>query len=333
MTEGTTVITGISGFIARNLATSLLNAGGSVVGIGRTPPDGLFSPGFRFLPCDVRDADAVHEALAEVRPETVYHLAAQSVLTAGGDAGARGVLETNVAGTWNVLESARRLEIPAVVLASSDKQYGATAPPPYDDEDTTGFVNGGLYELSKAQADQAARLYAGLYDTPAVRVARLVNIYGPGDRNFSRIVPGTIRRALNGERPRLTAGPAGESLREYLFVDDATRALRALATDAHTQGNAPFRTLGGKLARVGVNIASPHRWTAAGVIETVRTTLRDAFGIDSPEPDVLPGPIGVFEPGHQYNRPERIAALLPDWSPRSLPDGLRETIPWYLTGR
>jgi CDP-glucose 4,6-dehydratase len=336
MTDRTALITGISGFIAGNLATALAQSGVAVAGIGRTPPTPFCAAACRFLPCDIRDFDAVLATLTEVQPHTLYHLAAQSILTTGGEAGARGTLEGNVAGTWNVLEAARRVGTPVVVVASSDKQYGAVAAPPYDDADTTGFVNGGLYELSKAQQDQVARLYAGLYDSPAVRVARLVNIYGPGDTNFSRIIPGTIRRAIVGERPRLTAGPAGAALREYLFVADAVQALQALARDAETQGNEPYRTTQGKLARVACNIASPHRHTAAEVIQITQTVLQEAFGISALEPDVLPGPAGVFEPGHQFNHDERIRQLLPDWAPRSLADGLRQTIPWYLdalTGR
>ncbi len=102
--------------------------------------------------------------------------------------------------------------MPVVVVASSDKQYGALAVPPYDDSDNTAFLNGGVYELSKARQDQMARLYAGLYDTPAVRIARFANVYGPGDIHWSRVISGTIRRTVIGEPPRIVAG-AGAALR------------------------------------------------------------------------------------------------------------------------
>jgi nucleoside-diphosphate-sugar epimerase len=84
------------------------------------------------------------------------------------------------------------------------------------------------------------RLYAGLYETPAIRVVRLANVYGPGDTHWSRIVPGSIRRTVEQEAPRITAGRAGEALREYVFLNDALEALVALA-------------------RVAFNIGSPHR--------------------------------------------------------------------------
>jgi CDP-glucose 4,6-dehydratase len=323
------LVTGISGFVAGRLARALAAEGGAeVVGVGRSAPSAeVNAAGVRFVPLDLRDCDATLAALRELQPATVYHLAAISVLAG---AGARDMLETNVAGTWNVLEAGRQAGVGAVVVASSDKQYGALAAPPYDDEDSTAFLNGGLYELSKAQQDQVARVYAGLYDTPAVRVARLVNLYGPGDLAWTRIVPGTIRRTVLGEAPRLTAGKAGEALREYVYVDDAVTALRALAADAHARGNAPLRRDDGKLARVAYNVGPGARLAAAGVIEAVQRVLREDFGIEGPPPVVQPGPAGVFEPGSQFNRTEKLAALLPGFAPRPFDAGLRLTVPWYV---
>jgi len=324
------LITGISGFIAGNLANALARDGVAVVGVGRRAPSGFCAGACRFVELDLRDFEATVRVIAAERPRAVYHLAAYSVLTAAQDEGARAMLDANVAGTWNLLEACRRAEVPVVSVASSDKQYGALAVPPYDDEDTTAFGNGGLYELSKAQQDQVARLYAGMYDVPAVRVARLVNIYGPGDMQWTRIVPGNIRRTFLGERPRITAGPAGAALREYLHVNDCVAALRFLAADAAARGNAPLRQTDGKLARVGFNIASGHRFAAAEVIATIQRVMREDFGVIGPEPEVLPGPPGIFEPGHQFSQADKFRTLAPDWSPRPLVDGLRATVPWYL---
>jgi CDP-glucose 4,6-dehydratase len=268
--------------------------------------------------------------VAQEKPAIIYHLAALSFLGAAIADGPRTMLETNVGGTIHVLEAAHDAQTPAVVVASSDKQYGALAVPPYDDADSTGFVNGGVYELSKAQQDQTARLYAGLYDAPAIRVARLVNVYGPGDLQWTRIIPGTILRTIQGERPRVTAGPAGAALREYLFVDDAVQALRALADDALANGNAPHRRADGKLARVAYNLSSGHYHAAANVIDTIRRLLREDFGIHGPEPEILPGTPGIFEPGSQFTAGARIRALLPGDTPRSLADGLLATLPYYV---
>ena len=330
--NGKIIVTGISGFIAQNLAHTLMRRGDNVLGVSRTAPTaGGLADEVASRSVDLRDFDATLALFTDERPETVYHLAATSVLQAGtGDDGARAILETNVTATTNLLEACRRAGVPVVVVASSDKQYGALAAPPYDDDDTTAFANSGLYELSKAQQDQTARLYAGLYETPAVRVARLANIYGPGDTQWTRIVPNAIRRTVGGERPRITAGPAGAALREYVFIDDAVEALVALAGDAARRGNAPLRRVDGKLARVAWNISSGFRHPATDVIAMVQRVLQDDFGITGREPEVLPGTPGIFEPGHQFAKTEKLRELLPSWNPLSLADGLRKTIPWYL---
>ena len=300
-----------------------------MVGCGRTPPAAWAAPSCRYVPLDVRDFAAVCAVVAAVRPDVVYHLAACSTLAAAQAEGARVVLETNVGGTGNVLEACRRANVPVAVVSSSDKQYGAVAATPFDDNDNAGFINGGLYELSKAQQDQTARAYAGLYETPAIRVARLVNIYGPEDILWSRLVPGTLRRLLTGERPRITSGPAGAALREYLFVEDCVNALRLLAGDAARRGNAPLRRDDGKLARVGFNLPSPHRAAAGEVIAFVRQMLYEKFGVEGPEPESVPGPIGVFEPGSQFADASRFRALFPDFAPCDFREGLQRTIPYY----
>lgn len=328
------IVTGVSGFLGGNLANALLDIqpDADVLGVSRMSPSRFVRDAVRHHALDLNDFDSTHALLKTERPEVVYHLAASSVLQAASvEGGVRAMLETNVRATWNLLEACRRVETPVVVVASSDKQYGALAAPPYDDDDTTAFANGGVYELSKAQQDQVARLFAGLYDLPAVRVARLANIYGPGDIHWTRIVPGTIRRAVVGEAPTLTAGRAGESLREYVFVADAVAALLALAADARATGNESHRRPDGKLARVGVNIGSGHHHAAGDVISTIRRLLHDEYGIESPEPILKQGLAGVFEPGSQHNKLDKLRRLLPTYTPLSLENGLRQTLPWYLS--
>jgi CDP-glucose 4,6-dehydratase len=326
------LITGISGFVGGGLALRLHGLGAVVIGVSRNPPiRSDVAEAVDFRAADVRSAsDALH-AVQEARPDAVFHLAATSVLHAAADeGGAHALWQSNVAATWNVLEACRRADVAAVVVTSSDKQYGALAAAPYDDDDSTAFLNGGVYELTKAQQDQTARLYAGLYDAPAVRIARFANVYGPGDLQWSRIVPGTIRRTWSGEPARLTAGPAGAAQREYLFVEDAVDALLALGDDAFERGNAPLRRTDGKLARVAWNIGSGHPHVAAEVIATIRQVMETDFGIVGPPPLVQPAPSGVFEPGHQFTRTAKLRTLLPEWSPIVLEEGLRHTVPWYV---
>lgn len=321
------LVTGVSGFIAHNLARALAQDGTKVVGVARTPPRETI-PNLSFAPLDLCDFEALLRLLGREQPQAVYHLAANSVLQGAAD-GPPAMLEINVRGTWNLLEAARQTETPVVVVASSDKQYGALARPPYEDDDSTAFLNGGVYELSKAQQDQVARLYAGLYDTPALRVARLANIYGPGDTHWTRLVPGTIRRTWVQEPPRIVAG-AGSALREYVFIEDAVFALRALASDAHARGNGPLRRPDGKLARVAFNVGSDQRFAAAQVIETIQQVMARDFGVVGPAPEVVPANPAVFEPGSQFSNLEKIQSLLPAYAPRALEAGLHATIPWYL---
>ena len=328
MTE-TVIVTGVSGFIGGNLARHLHEQGNPVLGVSRTVP--TFADRVRHTTVDLTDFDALLALFRKEQPHTVYHLAASSVIQAASmEGGVHAMLDTNVRATANLLEVCRKVGVPVVVVASSDKQYGALADPPYDDADSTAFLNGGVYELSKAQQDQTARLFAGIYDVPAVRVARLANIYGAGDMNWSRIVPGNIRRAIRKEAPKITAGKAGQSLREYLYIGDAITALTAIAQDARIGGNAPHRREDGKLARIAVNIGSGQYFAAGDVIQTIRHVMNADFGIESPEPIVQAGQSGVFEPGSQFNRLEKLRGLIVDYAPVSLAEGLRKTIPWYL---
>lgn len=327
-----TLITGISGFIAGHLAEALAREGHDVIGAGRKPPARpTVAQACRFKPLDIRDFDQTLAVLQAEKPDTVFHLAATAFLHAVAEGGGpQAMLETNVTGTTNVLEACRRAGVANLVCASSDKQYGALAQTPYDDDDSTAFLNGGVYELSKFQSDQTARLYAGLTDAPAIRVARLVNVYGPGDTEWTRIVPGNIRRTINGEPPKITSGRAGAALREYVYVDDAVRFLQILARDGSERGNAPLRRNDGKLARVAFNLPSGNqRYAAAQVIAAIQDALRERGIVGSP-PDVLPGTPGVFEPGDQFSQNEKFMALAPDFASRDLHTGLRETVPWYI---
>ena len=333
MNSQKTLITGISGFIAGHLAEALAaQVGNTVIGAGRNLPQrSTVVQACRFVPLDIRDFDQTLAVMQAEKPDVVYHLAATAFLhAAAGNGGAQAMLQTNVSGTAHVLEACRRAGVSVVVCASSDKQYGALAPPPYDDNDSTAFQNGGVYELSKAQSDQTARLYAGLYDAPAVRVLRLVNVYGPGDLEWTRLVPGNIRRTFKGEPPKITSGKAGAALREYIFVQDAVRALLIMARDAQERGNAPLRRNDGKLARVAFNLPSGNqRFAAAEVIAAIQNVMGD-MGIVGPPPEILPGTPGVFEPGDQFGGDTKFRALVPNWSPLPLTDGLRKTVPWYV---
>src|SRR5262249_16672508 len=140
--------------------------------------------------------------------------------------------ESNIMGTWNVLEAARRhsTRVRAVVVASSDKAYGTSSTLPYTED--MPLQGRAPYDVSKSCTDLLALSYAKTYDLPSL-IARCGNIYGGGDLNWSRIVPGTIRSLLEGEQPIIRSD--GTFLRDYLHVDDAVEAYLALGETAHAE--------------------------------------------------------------------------------------------------
>ena len=173
---------------------------------------------------DVRDQALIERALAEYEIQTVYHLAAQTTVGVASSSPG-GTLDTNIRGTWVVLEACRATPtVEQVVLASSDKAYGDSPTLPYDE----GTPLRGVfpYDVSKSCADLIAQAYARSFGVP-VAITRCANLYGGGDLNWNRLIPGTIRAALIGERPVIRSD--GLSKRDYLYVEDAVSAYVLLA--------------------------------------------------------------------------------------------------------
>ena len=170
------------------------------------------------------DLDSLGPVLREHQPHTVFHLGAQTQV---GEANRSplGTWETNIRGTYLLLEAVRETD-PAtrVVVASSDKAYGAHKELPYRED--FALQASYPYDVSKAAADLIARSYATTYGLP-VAVTRLANVYGPGDVNWSRLVPDTARALVRGERPVIRSDGTPE--RDYLYVEDAVDAYLAVA--------------------------------------------------------------------------------------------------------
>ena len=198
------LVTGATGLVGGWLVRRLLAAGTSVVCIVRdwVPQAELVQSGMLDRVCvvrgDVCDQELLERVLGEYEVETVLHLAAQAIV---GIANANPIstFETNIAGTWRLLEACRRSpRVKQVVLASSDKAYGASPELPYTEE--TPLRGQHPYDVSKSCADLIAQSYHTTYGLP-VAITRCGNFYGGGDLNWNRIVPGTIRAILRGEAP------------------------------------------------------------------------------------------------------------------------------------
>jgi CDP-glucose 4,6-dehydratase len=239
----------------------------------------------------------------------VFHLGAQTLVRAARRDPV-GTFEANVRGTWNVLDVARRQRdlVQRVVVASSDKAYGSSDSLPYTEDHPLAGTQ--PYEASKACADIVARSFGQSYGLP-IAVARCGNIYGPGDLNWSRLVPGTIRSLLRGEQPVIRSD--GTPLRDHLYVDDAVDAYMALADAADHE------------AKDGVAFNFSDECPRS-VLEIYRSVCV-AAGHPDVQPRIESGADDEIPAQHLSSRRAREEL---GWATRvSLDEGLAATVDWY----
>ena len=224
------LVTGATGLVGGWLVGALLEGGAKVVALVRdwVPESQLIAGGLldrvTVVRGDVCDQALLERALGEFEIVTVIHLAAQTIVPIA-NRNAVSTFETNVAGTWRLLEACRRSPaVKQIVLASSDKAYGETGELPY--RETTPLDAVHPYDVSKACADLIARSYGRTWGLP-VAITRCGNFYGGGDLNWNRLVPGTIRSVFKGERPIIRSD--GTPVRDYIYVEDAVSAYLLLA--------------------------------------------------------------------------------------------------------
>ncbi len=225
-----TFVTGGTGLVGSWLVRRLVEAGAEVVCLVRdwVPQSELVRSRqieqVTVVRGDVRDRETLERTLGEYEIDTVIHLAAQTIVTIA-NRNPISTFETNIAGTWNLLEACRRSpRVGQAVIASSDKAYGDQEILPYDEN--TPLQGQHPYDVSKSAADLIAHMYAVSFDLPVV-VTRCGNFYGGGDLNWNRIVPGTIRSVLRGQRPVIRSD--GEFVRDYFYVEDGAAAYMLLA--------------------------------------------------------------------------------------------------------
>jgi CDP-glucose 4,6-dehydratase len=310
-----TLVTGGHGFVASHLAAALLERGDSVTVLDRAKPplSGLalqgVEAGVELVEADLRDAGAVSATLEAGEYDTVFHLAAQTLVgPAMGDPAA--TFEVNVAGTWRLLEACRRAEVPAVVVASSDKAYGPRAELPYRED--MQLRPASPYEASKAAADAIALSYRPAFGLP-VAVTRFANVYGGGDLNFSRLVPEAVLAVIEGRRPAIRSD--GTPQRDFLHVDDAVAAYLAVE---HAAG------AGGPGAGEAFNAGGERPHSVAEVLETIAEAA--GRGV---EPEYLGTGSPAGEIDRQYVDSSKLREMT-GWRPRvGLREGLGRTLEWY----
>jgi CDP-glucose 4,6-dehydratase len=313
---GAAMVTGGRGFVGAWLAKALLERGESVVSFDRRrlseKPSAIGMLGIEGdliqVEADLTDADEVSRVLAEHRVETVFHLAAETIVGTVQASPTAG-FESNVRGTWTVLQACRERGVERLVFASSDKAYGAHDELPYREDFALQPM--APYEASKAAADLIARSYWHSYGLP-VAVTRFANIYGGGDLNFSRLIPEAVSAAIQSRAPVLRSDGSPE--RDFLYVEDAAAAYLAIADNLDrddVRGEA-FNAGGGSAHSVGEVVALIARLAGTGVEPEIR-------GEGNPEGEI----------DRQYVDPTKLRETL-GWTPSvALEDGLRRTIDWY----
>ena len=307
------LVTGATGMVGSNLCRRLLDEGARVVGlIADDDPTSELArsgtlPEMVVMSGRLERYDDVERAINNTEVDTVIHLGAQPIVGAAARA-PRHTFETNIQGTWNVLDACRLIgsRVQRVVVASSDKAYGAQPVLPYVEDMPLAGVQ--PYEVSKSCTDLIALSYAKTSGVP-VAVARCGNIYGRGDLNWNRIVPGTMRSLIRGAQPVIRSD--GSLIRDYLHVDDVTDAYLTLADRATEFAGEAFN----------FSDESP-----MSVLE-IYAAICDAAGMADTEPAIL-GEASDEIPA-QYLNASKARDLL-GWAPTiSLGDGLAQTFAWY----
>ena len=271
---GATLVTGARGFVGAWLARALLERGREVISLDRPRADRPVSTmeligiegEVADLEADLLDRESLIRALDAHGVDEVFHLAAEPIVGTVAASPLHG-FETNVRGTWTLLHACLAAEVGRVVVASSDKAYGAHDELPYRED--FALRPTAPYEASKAAADVIARSYWPSYGLP-VAVTRFANIYGGGDLNFSRIVPEAVCAALDGRAPVLRSDGSPE--RDFLYVEDAASAYLAIAEhlDRDEVRGEAFNAGGGRPHRIGDVVAKIAELAGTGVEPDVR---------------------------------------------------------------
>lgn len=307
-------VTGADGFIASWLAKALLEKGANVTIIAR---DLKKIPGYRLLGIegklnivigDIIEYDKIKRLINEYEIECCFHLAAQALVQTA-TRGPISTFESNIKGTWNILEACRTTEtVKKVVVASSDKAYGVQEKLPYTEE--SPLLGLYPYDASKACTDILARSYFKSYTLP-VAVTRNGNTYGGGDLNFSRIIPDTIRCVFQGKE--LLIRSDGTPERDYIYVKDAVNAYLTLAENMNKK----------EIHGHAFNFGTEKPISVKDLVTKIAAI--------SGRPDLKPKILGQAknEIDRQYLDASKARQAL-GWEPKySLDQGLKETIDWY----
>jgi len=306
-------VTGATGFLGSWLTKFLVDEKANVTALVRdiVPASHLYRSGYadkiNVVRGGLEDYHTLERAFGEYEIDTVFHLGAQTIVEIA-NRNPLSTFESNIKGTWNVLEAARRSPlVRKIVVASSDKAYGVHKELPYDEEKPLQGKH--PYDVSKSAADLIAHMYYNSYKLP-VAITRCGNFFGGGDLNFNRIIPGTIRSVLHGETPVIRSD--GNYIRDYFYIEDAAHAYLALAEkmdDKNVHGHA-------------FNFSNEIQMTVTQVVEKILEQMGSSL-----KPTILA--VAENEIPHQYLSSEKARRVL-GWKPKyNFEEALAKTVDWY----
>ncbi len=309
-----TLVTGGTGLVGGWLVRRLLQSHAHAVCLVRdwVPQSLLLQPDLasriQLVRGDVCDQPLLERVLGEYEIDTVFHLAAQTIVPVA-NRNPVGTFQSNIAGTWTVLEACRRSPtVRQIVIASSDKAYGDADQLPYDER--TPLRGRFPYDASKACSDLIAQSYAATFQTP-VTITRCGNFFGGGDLNWNRIIPGTIRSIIRSEPPVIRSD--GKLVRDYFYAEDGAAAYMLLAERLAANPD---------LRGEAFNFSNETQVTVAELVERI------LHAMDSPIRPVIRNE-ATHEIRRQFLNADKARRIL-GWQPEhSLDQGLAKTIAWY----
>jgi len=308
------LVTGCTGLLGNWLVAELLERGALVTGLVRdlVPQSRLYAGEWyrqiNIVRGCVEDLPTVERTINEYEVDTVFHLAAQTIVGVANRE-PLATFETNIKGTWNILEACRRVGgVSRIVIASSDKAYGDQLVLPYSE--TTPLQGEHPYDVSKSCADLISRAYYVSYGLP-VCITRCGNFYGGGDLNFNRIVPCTIRAALR-DKPVVIRSD-GTFIRDYFYAKDGVLAYLHLAEQMDRK----------EVLGEAFNFSNELQISVRGMVDHILKLM----GKSHLEPVVLNRANNEIK--HQYLSADKARKMLGWESKYPLEEGLKETIEWY----
>lgn len=307
-------VTGAAGFIGSWLTEELIKRGARVtaimrdeVGYSRFISSGL-SKKTAIVRGDMEDFACVERALCEYETDTIFHLGAQALVPVANRS-PLSTLRSNILGTCNVLEAARLNDktVKRIIVASSDKAYGTQPTLPYHEK--MPLQGETPYDVSKSCTDLIAQAYYKSFAMP-IAVSRCGNVYGGGDLNFNRLIPGTIRDVIRGRAPTIRSD--GKHIRDYIFVNDVVNAYITLAEQIHRK----------EVSGQAFNFSTGERKDVLSVVNTILSLMNSKL-----QPQILNE--AKIEIKEQTLDSAKAKNILNWQSSYALEKGLKETIEWY----